>query len=350
MKEQGSVLLMTLFVMMLLLFLGGVLTRLAGTELEISGKFSDGIAAFYAAEAGVKRALVEVDNHTIQNNFTEILESGSYDVTIKDGSSKNTKVITAVGKKNGAVRKAVAYVFLPETIELACFSGEKMVLSAMVIGTVGLRGAEITINDGGGIVDLAGNTAQPIKNSSFKLPPIKITYNEKIYEHARRLPNIFSNQTYNLKGTYFVDGDFVMQDAVIDVPEYSSATIFVKGKAELSGNIGSNVTIISTDMVTLKGTGGNSERKLYIYAKKSIQVCNSMEGQVLLVSKGDIRINGTVHGIAISKGSAFIESPVEGSVLADKMVMQSSSGEVTYDEHIFPSLGLTRPQITTWDY
>lgn len=351
MREQGSVLLATVLAMMLLLLLGGVLTRLMATELEISEKFSDGIAAYYAAEAGVKRALVEIDNHATEIKFTEFLYNSNYYVAINNGSTKQEKVITAVGKKNGAVRKAIATVILAKEPYYACYSGASMILSTRVIGRVGLSGTDITINEGGSIIDLAGNAAQPeTKVSNFQLPLVKASFNEKNYEYARRLSNVLDGGTYQLKGNYYVDGDFALKDAAITVPEHSSATIFVKGNVELTGSIGSNVTIISTEMVMLQGTGGSIERVMRVYANKGIQVSKPIEGHVLLMSKGDISVNASIHGVVISRGNAFIESPVEGSVLADKMLMQSGSGEIKYDEHIFSSLGLTRPKVMAWEY
>ncbi|MCE5285861.1 MAG: polymer-forming cytoskeletal protein [Pelosinus sp.] len=351
MKEQGSILLSSLFVMMLLLCLGGVLTRLMMTELEISQRFTDGIAAFYAAEAGVKRALVEVDKQTVKNNFTESLDNVSYYVTIESGSSKQKKILTASGQRNGAVRKAMAYVLVPDPLPFACFAGTTMILRAKVIGRVGLRGADIVIKDGGNIVDLAGNAAQAeTDNHIFKIPTVKSSFAENKYKHAQRLPNVIRGETYNLKGTYYVDGDFELQDAVIAASGYSSATIFVKGSAELAGSIGSNITIISTEMVSIKAVGGNSQRVLRVYANKGLFVSQPLEGQALLMSNGDIRVSGKVHGVVSAQGNVFIDSSVEGSVLADKMIVQSGGGEVKYDEHIFDGLGLNRPQVIAWDF
>jgi hypothetical protein len=351
MKEQGSVLVAALLVTMLLLFLGGVLLRLTATELNISQRFSDGIAAHYAAEAGVKRALVEVDNRNAQNVFAETLKSGSYLVKINSGNNKNDKVITAVGKNNGAVRKAVAYVTLPEEPRFACFSGGAMVLNAKVTGAVGLRGTEITMNGGASIVDMQGSIVQPeLCNSTFTLPQAGISLNEKSYANSNHLPALLAGGSYSLKGSYYVEAGLVVRDTDIIVPEGSHATIFVKGKAELAGNIDGELTIIAADTVTLKNIGGNRQRVLRVYAKQAIQVDRPLAGKVLLFSEGDVLVKGGIHGVVIAQGTAVINSPVAGSVLADKTVLQNGGGEITYDEHVFHELGFTRPRVTLWEF
>lgn len=349
MKERGSVLLSAIFVMVLLLLLGTVLLRLMKTEMEISQQFSDGISAYYAAEAGVKWALVELDNQTTQKNFTELLEKCSYSVYIKDGSSKVEKVISAAGTSNGAVRKVSVDILLMDTPPFACFSGEGIILRANVCGLVGLRGTEIMLEDGSSIVDPQGNALKPQINADLKLPAIRLSFNEKKYKNAQRLSNVLDGGTYNLKGTYFVDGDFVTKDVSIAASE-TSATIFVKGKTDFAGSISGNITLISTDTVTINSTGEDSERILKVYSQQGIVVNQPINGQALLMSKGDIKLGGSLYGAVITEGNAFIDSPLEGSVLAEKMIMQSGRGDVKYNEHIFRSLGLTRPQVISWSF
>ena len=58
--ERGIALVLALFGMVLLLTLGGALVVLTATETRIAASFRDGLAAFYAAEAGLARALVDL--------------------------------------------------------------------------------------------------------------------------------------------------------------------------------------------------------------------------------------------------------------------------------------------------
>ncbi len=58
--ERGVALVLALMGMVLLLTLGGALVVLTATETRISASFRDGLAAFYAAEAGIARAVVDL--------------------------------------------------------------------------------------------------------------------------------------------------------------------------------------------------------------------------------------------------------------------------------------------------
>jgi hypothetical protein len=58
--DRGIALVLALLGMVLLLTLGGALVVLTSTEARIAASFRDGLEAFYAAEAGLARALVDL--------------------------------------------------------------------------------------------------------------------------------------------------------------------------------------------------------------------------------------------------------------------------------------------------
>lgn len=58
--ERGVALVLALMAMALLLTLGGALAVLTATETTIAARFRDGLEAFYAAEAGIARAVVDL--------------------------------------------------------------------------------------------------------------------------------------------------------------------------------------------------------------------------------------------------------------------------------------------------
>ena len=58
--ERGVALVLALMGMVLLMTLGGALVVLTATETRISASFRDGLEAFYAAEAGIARAVVDL--------------------------------------------------------------------------------------------------------------------------------------------------------------------------------------------------------------------------------------------------------------------------------------------------
>ena len=58
--ERGVALLLALLGMVLLMTLGGALVELTTTETRIAASFRDGVEAFYAAEAGIARAVADL--------------------------------------------------------------------------------------------------------------------------------------------------------------------------------------------------------------------------------------------------------------------------------------------------
>jgi hypothetical protein len=58
--ERGIALVLALMAMVLLAALGGALAVLTATETTIAARFRDGLEAFYAAEAGIARAAVDL--------------------------------------------------------------------------------------------------------------------------------------------------------------------------------------------------------------------------------------------------------------------------------------------------
>ena len=58
--ERGVALVLTLMSIVLLLALGGALVAVIATETTIAARFRDGLQAFYAADAGIARALVDL--------------------------------------------------------------------------------------------------------------------------------------------------------------------------------------------------------------------------------------------------------------------------------------------------
>jgi hypothetical protein len=58
--EHGVALVLTLMSIVLLLTLGGALAVVTATETTIAARFRDGYEAFYAADAGIARAIVDL--------------------------------------------------------------------------------------------------------------------------------------------------------------------------------------------------------------------------------------------------------------------------------------------------
>lgn len=130
-REQGSVALLGIIMMMLLSAMGATLLALSKTDVQIAINHRDGIAAQYLAESGIHYAVAKLktdpdfviqtglENYTTTSQSLGIeLESGKF--TVKTGpdsatTNKNNRIITALGVVNHAKRQVIANVTLPST-------------------------------------------------------------------------------------------------------------------------------------------------------------------------------------------------------------------------------------------
>jgi Tfp pilus assembly protein PilX len=128
-REQGSVTILGLIVIMLLGVMGSGLIILSKIDVEIAANHRDGISAQYLAEAGVKWAIIKLKTdpdfiiQTETNNnltTTKILDTKAsseiYQVTTGPDSKTNNKairLIRSIGTINTSKRQVTAQVLLP---------------------------------------------------------------------------------------------------------------------------------------------------------------------------------------------------------------------------------------------
>lgn len=104
-SQSGSTALLAITSMMLLCLLGSALIFLSSTELSMAINYRDGIGALYLAEAGARRALVELSNNSTWEPTNPYFEGkGSYSVQITIGTPST---IESIGIVNKSVRKVV---------------------------------------------------------------------------------------------------------------------------------------------------------------------------------------------------------------------------------------------------
>lgn len=106
--QSGASALLALAALLLLSLLGWGLATLSLIELAMAASYRDGTAALYLAEAGAKRALVELHYNPGWQPRNPYYEGrGSYSLTITDGTPLT---IEAVGTVHKSVRKIVLEV------------------------------------------------------------------------------------------------------------------------------------------------------------------------------------------------------------------------------------------------
>jgi len=118
-EKKGSAAVAMIVSLSVLLWLGGMLTRLMGTETDTAINFRDGIAAQYMAEAGLRRALVVLYNSGNPSGLTENISrdglTGSYRITsAAEGASLRVRSVGQVGAAKRSVSVLVAISLQPD--------------------------------------------------------------------------------------------------------------------------------------------------------------------------------------------------------------------------------------------
>ncbi|MGL5512394.1 MAG: PilX N-terminal domain-containing pilus assembly protein [Sporomusa sp.] len=101
-------------IVLLLALLGSSFSLLSSTELNMAVNYRDGIAALYLAEAGAKRALVELSYNLEWKPSNPYYEgNGHYSLDL----AALPTMIVATGTVNKAVRKVVLKVTIASDLE-----------------------------------------------------------------------------------------------------------------------------------------------------------------------------------------------------------------------------------------
>lgn len=104
-NQGGSASVLALVAILFLGVLGSSFIGLSSTEVNMAANYRDGIAAQYLAEAGARRAIVELSKNPNWKPVNPYKEGGGkYSITITTGTPTT---IEAKGIVNKAVRKIV---------------------------------------------------------------------------------------------------------------------------------------------------------------------------------------------------------------------------------------------------
>ncbi|SMB94739.1 hypothetical protein SAMN00017405_0264 [Desulfonispora thiosulfatigenes DSM 11270] len=115
--EQGSALVFSLFILIMLGIWGGATLTLSTNEYYISNNSLKGIQSYYLAEAGLEEALVNIKNNpTSFENYTNTLETGNYKVTYEQNSENNIVKITSLGQAKEGKKELNAKVEINKTL------------------------------------------------------------------------------------------------------------------------------------------------------------------------------------------------------------------------------------------
>lgn len=118
--KQGSTIVMALVVMMLLGVIGSAFAVIVRIEMLTAGEFRDGVAAYYLAEAGAKRAVVELSGNDSWPGIKSWVNlddtnpaTGQYQVKIEPVTGQPLqRKVTAYGKFKDAERQVIVWLTL----------------------------------------------------------------------------------------------------------------------------------------------------------------------------------------------------------------------------------------------
>ncbi len=260
-RQRGSAGITALLVMMLLLTIGGAMLTISSNEVRAAANYRDGIAAQYAAEAGAKRAMVELNKNNGQwsSSITGQIGNGSYTVSMeKQGLNR---ILTSIGTVNNAKRQVVLSI-TPETVfDYALFSDKNMVLGVNSInGSVGSN-QDITLTAftraqgdviaHGNIYNLTRlNTVGGKIIEGAPIMPLP-SFNRDMYKNIGKVPNIehiillgdfWTGPSKLNNEVYYYDGDLKLWINSIQGP----GIIYVTGNVNIGfAMLSDNIIVIS---------------------------------------------------------------------------------------------------------
>lgn len=291
-EEKGSVGILSVIVMLLLGVVGAAYISLSSTEVSSSASYRNGVAAQFLAEAGARRAIVELDKNNAWTGVANVsLGSGStagqYTVVVTAADSDRT--VVAQGTVGNAVRKVVLRLTLSGGAFLyPAFSGNQMTVNSGLVvegGNIATSKNQVTNNG------YTGTILTDVPNVAMPEIPVSFQKNEYSHGNTTTLSNTPNTANYNLSGLYYIDGNFTTNSGVnLQTTGSNNATIYAEGDITINGNITGNITLIAKKNITIN-SGGSISGAIHLYSEKDMVLNRSMTGDLIIMSKQDVTIN-----------------------------------------------------------
>lgn len=376
-SQKGSATMLAIFVLVFVATVAAGLLPLVNAQVSLTAKNQDTLAAQYAAEAGIKRAIVGIEQSRTDwawalNNYINPIMNGTtttkfYVITsispaISAGSppvSGKPYTITSKGTVNG-VSKTVTAVVTPSAssvLQNAVFSqGDMLIVSGSVTGNIASNGL-ITVWNGMNVNgSVFYSSSKPIINGTVIGTPtqkssVGILDVASLMHYAPAMPAMPSfsipptllpsantaltgSYDYALNptsGAYYYGSNFSNWNYTYTVASNQSVFIYVIGDYTIGTPItgGGNITIYATGNITVNGNiVGNN---VNIYAGKNITLSqNTITGNnITLHSAGDCSVSGgsvaaNANG-TINIYSGGILTASNGSITGNNITLQSAS-------------------------
>ncbi len=282
---------MTLFVVTVLMVLGLALGSSASTELRVARQHRDETAAFYVAEAGLRRALAQLDlDPSWREGFSGVeFGTGHYTVVVEelDGA---VVYVTSTGSVGGAERtiQVVAELVSGPGSQKALYSGSSLDIS----GRLQVEGDVLVAGDitGSERIDVDGELALT---------------GEWLYEGKQYSPEpvvvepIFVAQP---PGDWYREGADQVWEGGVTLDgnlEFDGELIYVQGDLNLSGQVEGTAVIVAEGTLTVDGnlkTRG-SDSVLVLISLEEILLQGGGQVEAFLYSYGGLTVDRSVSQV-----------------------------------------------------
>jgi len=355
-EERGSAGILSIITMLLLGVVGAAYISLSSSEVNSSASYRNGVAAQFLAEAGARRAIVELDK---DNNWTGTanwqtmgsgVTEGKYTVTVT--SSGDDRIVISKGVVGNATRIMKLTVNLSRsTFPYPVFSDNHLSLNSSLV----VEGGKIATSKKNQITynGYTGPVLTEVNNVT--MPSIPVAFNKNDYQDGNKTTLSTNPNTgnYDLSGLYYIDSSFNTNGGVnLKTTGNNSAIIYVEGNVTINGDITGNITFIAKQDITTN-SGTTIDGTIKLYAGSNITLNRAMTGNITIMSKNDLTINSgasQLNKAAIySKHDIMFNSGVHltGVVVADNK-LTFNGGKVTYSPLGFESSSTGSLTIKAW--
>ena len=351
-SERGMVLLIILFVLGALILTGAILVTMGRMETRTSAEFARTTKAFYAAEAGVARALNEIAADPGWTGEAGTLDNGTaYEVDVET-VSQTVKRIVCVGTHGDSRRKVALKIVLDDLADQPVIAGGDLTLRGIgAIASEGVRiggdayidpdpdfpaftlyrpgSSTVYVTESPGPVTMVG--ASPIDAPAMRLMRSDWTAVAKgadsgsVYDTDgrfltgdtdRTLANLnFSAVSAGEDGrrTVVVDGDVKMMGTTS-----GEGQLVASGKVEFHANArpGGTIAITSgSDVILDLDDSQTSSVEMYVYAEGDVVIRGGASFTGMIVALGNVTIDEPAGFSAVMNDSRWSDLSGVRSIL-----------------------------------
>ncbi|MCU0641131.1 MAG: hypothetical protein MUC35_03460 [Candidatus Margulisbacteria bacterium] len=376
-SRKGQVLVAAIFVLVIVSFLGLIVTQMLSNEGFSALKTLHGIQALNVAEGGVRytvTAKLAPDTNWYDNNDFGPVSLGSGTFTVRYLAKQmyrcTLEVVGTVSGVNRTVRAsfkrvggglqslAAQYTFYGGAGGTGSSSfGLNTVINGdiMVNNDIDLNGAVVngTVEATGTITDTGGVTGTTISNipPPESRPSLETTYFDNYIATANTTPTYTGNRTFSgnlAPGTYYIKGNVTLDTLTLSLTE--ETVIVATGTVSIGNNkvIGDNLTVICAGELSFGNNNSIGNDGLW-YSGTSITIGNAAEVSISIgagtafITPGDFTVlnspagdSNDLSGFIYAGGTATLgnNSNMDGLISAGNLVTGNGLNLTTNPEAI----------------